>query len=421
MCSAQSGTRQVELAVIGAGPAGVAAALQAARLGVKTIVLDEQARPGGRMLSQVHAHPKRKGEWINGPSVIAELVGRARQAGVELVSQAEVWGLWPGWTLAVAGPGGAVAPKIEAQAVLLATGAAQSGLPFPGWTLPGVISAGAAQVMLHQHRVPPGRRALVVGVDPLALAVAQELPLLQVEVAGVVLPPPGPAVGSLASPRQALAGVARLAGLASSPLLGTAAGVLRRVPGLGARLYPREGLRVQGIPLMLRRCIVEAVGDTTVEEAVLADLTPDGRIIPGSHRTALADVICVSGGLYPLVELAETGGDCRLAFVEELGGRVPVHGPDMQTTASGLFVAGSASGVEGSQVAIAQGTLAGIGIAAFLGRIPGPEAPGLLARAAKGVQAARRQAPLSFHPDVQKGRARVAKLWYEFQPAHAAP
>ena len=415
----ESGRRHVELAVVGAGPAGVSAALQAAELGVETVVLDEQARLGGRMLSQVHQHPRKRGEWINGPALVGDLVTRARRAGVEFVPQAEVWGLWPGWTLAIGGP--AAVRTIEARAVLIATGAAQTGLPFPGWTRPGVISAGAAQVMLHQHRVLPGRRALVVGADPLALAVAQELALVGVGVAGVVLPPPGPTTAAMASPRQAIASVARLAGLASLDgpaamrFLGTVAGAFRRLPGPGAWLYPRGGIEVQGVPLLFRRCIVEAVGETSVRQAVLADLTPQGKIIPDSEESIDVDVICVSGGLHPLVELADSSGECRLAYIKELGGRVPLHGPDMQTTAPGLFVAGSAGGVEGAAVAIAQGTLAGIGVAASLERISRAEAAGLLAEAAKGVETSRKEALLSFHPAVGKGRARLAELWGEMR------
>lgn len=404
---------QVELAVVGAGPAGISAAMEAAERGVKTLVLDEGAQPGGRMLSQVHENPKRKGEWINGPAIVGDLIQEARKAGVDFLLQAEVWGLWPRWVLTVGGPAAATAEIVEAKTVLVATGAAQNPLPFPGWTLPGVMMVGAAQVMLHQCRMLPGRRVLVVGSDPLALSIAQEVTMLGGEVVGVVLPPPGPAVGSAASPREAISNVTRLAELAPNPFLRLAGNMFKGGAALGAGLYPREGLRVQGIPMMFRRCIVQAMGEPAVNQAVIADLTADGRIIPRTEKVIDVDAICTSGGLYPLAELAEVSGECKFGYVEELGGWIPLYSPEMQTTAAGLFVAGSASGVESAHVAIAQGTLAGLGVVAHLGRISGPEAAKLLANAAKGVEVARKEALISFHPNIDKGRARVSQLWQD--------
>lgn len=416
--------QQVDLAIVGAGPAGVSAALEAARRGLKPLVLDEQARPGGRMVAQVHEDPTKKGQWLNGQAIINDLIDQARAAGVEFRFQAEVWGLWPSWKLTVGGPGSkaanasqevtapgqGAADTIEAKSVLIATGAAQNGLPFSGWTLPGMISAGAVQTMMHQHRVLPGRRVLVVGTDPLALAAASELTLFGAKVVGVVLPPPGPATGSLAQPKEAIAGVARLANLAPNAALRAAGSIFKRAAGIGASLFPKEGFKVGDVPMMFRRCIVRAEGQTAVEAAVLSDLTASGHVVAGTEERIPVDAICISGGLYPLAELIEASGEGKFAHIEELGGRVPLHGLDMQTTAPGLFVAGSATGVEGAQVAMAQGRVAGIGATAYLGRITQKEADQLLAEAAAGVETARKEAWLAFHPDVEKGRERISKL-----------
>ncbi|HTU00392.1 MAG TPA: hypothetical protein VMG58_01200, partial [Candidatus Sulfotelmatobacter sp.] len=290
--------------------------------------------------------------------------------------------------------------------------------PFPGWTRPGVITVGAAQTMMVQSRLLPGQRALVVGTDPLALSVAMEMAEYGVAVLGIVLPPPGPISGALASPKEAIANVTRLSRLAPNPALRTLGALFKPAATVGAHLFPKKGLTVQGVPFMLRRCILDTAGIDAVESVTLADLTPDGQIVDGSQHQVAVDAVCISGGLHPLGELAEACG-CRFAYVGELGGRVPVHSPDMQTSQAGLFVAGSATGIEGAQVAIAQGHMAAIGIARYFGRMPEREAAPLLERAAAGVEQARREALLSFHPEVARGRSRAAELWKEHQAAPA--
>ena len=405
--------RHVDVVVVGGGPAGLSAALAAANQGAKVVVLDEQPQPGGRLLSQVHENPRRKGEWFNGPRIAADLVENMVSAGVEFRGQTQVWGLWPRWLVSITGSGAEDGESIEASAVIVATGAAQACQPFPGWTLPGVISVGAAQTLLHRFRLRPGHHCLVVGADPLALAVAGELALLGSQVHSVVLPPPGPAAGELAEPREAIASVSRLADIAPSPFLRSAGHVVSRAAAagaMGAILFPKQGIKVQGVPMALRRCVIRATGDDTVKGAVLADLTADGRVIAGSETSVDVDCICVSGDLYPLIETLEVAGQGGFASVEALGGRVPLYGPDMRV-GGGLFVAGSASGVEGAQVAMAQGRLAGIGAAAFLGRVPPSELADMLEQAARDVETARREAFLTFRPGIPEGRSFISRHW----------
>jgi sarcosine oxidase subunit alpha len=411
--------KQVDLAIVGAGPAGVSAAITAARYGIRSVILDEQPRPGGRLLSQVHKNPERPGEWLNGLATAAELLEKARAAGVEIMSRTEVWSIWPSWSVMLGGPGRGLLEGIQAKAVLVATGAAENGLPFPGWTRPGVITVGAAQTMMMQSRLLPGQRALVVGIDPLALSVAVEMAEYGVKVLGVVLPPPGPTSGSMAIPKEAIANVARLSRLAPSPALRRLGSLFQQAATLGAHLFPKRGVTVQAVPFMLKRCIMDTAGVNGIQSATLADLTTDGQLVEGSEQAIEVDVICISGGLHPLAELAEACGS-RFAYVEELGGRVPVHGPDMQTSQDGLFVAGSATGIEGAQVAMAQGHVAGTGIARYFSRISEQESASLLEQGAAGVEAARHEALLSFHPDVLRGRNREAQLWKAYQAA-AAP
>lgn len=98
-------TKKIDLAIIGAGPAGISAAITAAKYGIPAVILDEQPRPGGRLLCQVHKDPEKPGEWLNGRAIVADLLGQARAAGVEILSRTEVWGIWPSWSVALGGPG----------------------------------------------------------------------------------------------------------------------------------------------------------------------------------------------------------------------------------------------------------------------------------------------------------------------------
>ncbi len=108
-----------------------------------------------------------------------------------------------------------------------------------------------------------------------------------------------------------------------------------------------------------------------MESAIVADLTADGEVVEGSERTIAVDVVCTSGGLAPLLELLAQAG-CPQVFVPQLGGYAPLHGPDMQTSLAGIWVAGCASGVEGAKVAMGQGRLAGTATARACGRFESP-------------------------------------------------
>lgn len=396
-------SRDVDLAVVGAGPAGLAAAAVAARCGLSVVVLDEHPRPGGRLSGQLHELPGHgKDGWWRGADIAASMVAEARQAGVEIVSGASVWGIRPRWDVLVSGgPYG----EVRAPRVLVATGAVEKSVPLPGWTLPGVITAGAGQVFVNVHRVRPGRKAMLVGVNVLTLTIARELAMAGVEVAGIVLPPAGPFASESANPTQVIAALGRMAGLAPSPLLRLAGGLFAN--RLGATLYPRGGVKVWGIPLMLRQAAVQILGDAEVTGLVLEEVSAAGAPT-GRRRTFELDTVCISDGLSPLGELAVAAG-CRFADIPDLGGRVPLHGPDMQTTAPGLFVAGNIIGIEGAAIAMAQGRVAGYGIAAHAGRI-GPDAPELRAARA-ALEEARATSAISFMPNLRRGLQAAAAAW----------
>lgn len=393
-----------DVAVVGAGPAGLMAAIEAARAGLSVTVVDEFPWPGGRLLGQLYLDPRSHGRW-DGRQISRRLAQEAGELGVRILGGATVWAIGRDLGLELAGVHVAT---LRPQALLLATGAAERALPVPGWTKPGVVTVGAAQTFTNVHHVAIGRRVLVAGIDPLALSVAMEMHHAGIDVVGVVLPPVSPTSGALASPERAVARLADVADLAPNGLLRAAArlaaGKLRPLAVSALRF---DLVRVAGVPVGFRTALVAIEGDGRVESATLRSVAPDGTLV-GPERRIEVDAVCLSAGLYPLTDLAEIAG-CPMVEVEELGGLVPLHGPGLETPLEHLFVAGNLTGIEGAKVAMAQGRLAGCSIARSLGRFS-LASPEDLARAVSG---ARTSSPFRFQPRIAAGRAAMTGLWQQ--------
>lgn len=394
--------------IIGAGPAGLAAAIAAAKQGLTVRVIDEFVKPGGRLLGQLHQEPD--GTWWNGIDEARKLFAEAQAAGVSLALGTSVYDLertQEGWRVSTTDG------IIEAPAVLLATGAAETAVPLPGWTLPGVMSIGAAQVMTNVQRVRVGARGVVIGVNILSVAITRELQLAGIQVDRMVLPPVNELNQQAAKPTAVMQSLLRVAHLAPSPLIRLGSKLLQgtAMQQLGVRFFPAAGVKMWGVPIQLRTAALEIIGNSQVEGVRIARIAPDGQPVPGSEQVIPADFVCIAGGLYPLAELAAVAG-CPFAYIPELGGHVPLHNAQMQTPLAGLYTAGNITGIESAQVAKAQGVIAGLSIA----QTYGPHAGRLgdeLAQAIRQVERVREQATIQFHPHIQEGRRRIAALYAE--------
>ena len=155
----------VEFAIVGAGPAGMAAAALAAELGLDTMLIDEQPAPGGQIYRGVEravAGTPLGADYLAGRRLVEGLRAAAR---LDYRPKTTLWHLDPDGTLYLAAPGGASA--VTARRVLLATGAIERPVPIPGWTLPGVMTAGAAQILLKGSDLVPEGRVVLAGQGPL--------------------------------------------------------------------------------------------------------------------------------------------------------------------------------------------------------------------------------------------------------------
>lgn len=167
--------KRYDMIVVGAGPAGLSAAIEAAKHGVKPIVFDENAKPGGQLFKQIHKFfgSKEHKAKIRGFQIGKELLAEAEQYGVEVVLNAAVVGLYPDREITVRV--GEQLQHYKGDSVLIATGASENMVNFKGWTLPGVIGAGAAQTMMNLHHILPGKRVLMLGSGNVGLVVSFQL------------------------------------------------------------------------------------------------------------------------------------------------------------------------------------------------------------------------------------------------------
>jgi NADPH-dependent 2,4-dienoyl-CoA reductase/sulfur reductase-like enzyme len=333
---------RTDLAVIGAGPAGLAAALAAAARGLRVTILDAAPAPGGQFYRQPAA-----GLGAGRPQALhhqwrtwERLRDALAACHAEILTDHHVWAVEPGFTVnALHGPDQQESVAVRAEAVLLATGGYEKVLPFPGWTLPGVVTAGGAQAMLKSALVVPGRRAVVAGTGPLLLPVATGLAAAGAEVAALV---------ESADPRTFVRHIRALAAKAPEGA------------GYAARLLRHR------IRFLARHTVVRAHGEHTLTGVTVAALDSGGRVRPGSERRIPCDTLAVGHGMLPHTDLAESLG-CRLD-----GHTVRVDG-EQRTDVPGVWAAGEATGIGGATLALAEGHIAGRSIAARLGgREPDP-------------------------------------------------
>ncbi|MFF4606412.1 FAD-dependent oxidoreductase [Streptomyces sp. NPDC001339] len=349
-----SASEPYDLAVIGAGSAGLAGAVTAGELGLSVALLDTSTHTGGQFyrtpapaLGAVRPEALHH-DW----SAYTDLRRRLARSDVRHLPGHHVWSVtkddeaadtWAVHAVTGADGEGERPVRVRARAVLLATGAYERQLPFPGWTLPGVVGAGGAQAMLKSGLVLPGRRVVVAGSGPLLLAVAASL-----AAAGARVPAVVEASGYLRYARHPRALVTN-PHKAAEALVHGAALLWHRV-----RVRPRSA-------------VTEVHGTDRVEAVTVSRLDRDWRPVPGTGRRIGCDALAVGHGLVPQTDLATALGCATRALPD--GTRALTLDGLQETSVRGLWAAGETGGVGGAQLARIEGELAGVAIAArVLGR-----------------------------------------------------
>ena len=329
---------KTDILVVGGGPGGLGAAIEAARMGAKVMLVDENPKPGGQLYKQIHKFFGSREHYagVRGFEIADRLIEEARELGVDIRTHTRALGVLDRGEVAVLD----VAPgeehkmeKVQAKKVVLATGAKENSLPFEGWTLPGVMGAGAAQTFANVHGVLVGKDIVVVGSGNVGLIVSYQLMQAGAEVVGIV------------------EGAPKIGGY------GVHAGKIRRA----------------GVPIYVGHTIKRVYGKDEVEGVEIAALDEKWNMIPGTEKQFDVDTVCLAVGLNPMTELVWMVG-CKFDYIPAFGGHVPLHDENMETTVPGVYVAGDVTGVEEASSAMEEGNMAGVAAAEALGYLSPEEA-----------------------------------------------
>lgn len=394
-----------EILIIGAGPAGLSGAIACAQHGLKVTIIDEFIKPGGRLLGQLHQEPS--GEWWNGMKEAEKLINETKNLPIDIRCGVSVYNIerhdadWYVYTNE---------GVFESPYVLIATGAAEYAIPVPGWTLPGVMSIGASQVMTNVHRVQVGKKGIIIGANVLAFAILNELQMAGINIERVVLPAESPISRKESSPEEVLKILINAGHLAPSALLRNGSKLMKidSLRRMALKYFPKGGMKINGTPLQLKKAAIEIVGNEKVEGVKLATIDSQGNIISGTEKIYEADFVCIAGGLYPLAELAAVAG-CPFKYIPQLGGHVPIHSKNMETPLPGMFVAGNITGIESGKIAMAQGTVAGLAIA--MASQSNAKIDEQLQQALQKVEEVRTKSPIQFIPEIAEGRLAMERVW----------
>ena len=317
------------------------AAIEAAELGVPSCIIDEGNELGGQIFRNPHSRARQASPELINPrgdelrSRIAELSHL-----IEVRSGSVVWGI-SGKNKVAIGKDGLGTEFIEPKAMIIATGAYEYTPPFPGWTLPGVMTPGSVQILTKTMNVLPGKRVVVAGTGPLLYVVASQLVQKGIDVVEVI-----EATKRMAWTRFILT-------------------------GWRAWDMYKEGLRYiailkkAGVPIRYGRIVTRAEGDNEIQRIYHAPVDDDWNPDSKKEICTEVDTLCIGYGLQSRNYLAQMAG-CDIEFNESGGGWVPLRDADLRTSRPDIFAVGDGAGVSGSRIAELEGKLVGINAAALI-------------------------------------------------------
>ncbi|WP_228988749.1 NAD(P)/FAD-dependent oxidoreductase [Streptomyces sp. DH8] len=342
-----------DLVIVGAGPAGMAAAATALDGGLRVALLDSGAAPGGQFWRHPPDHARSAvptADLHHGLPAYrafrAALTAHQHTGRLTLLLNHHVWtAVREEHGFAVHAVDRSRPPEeravlLRAPALLVATGAYDRQLPFPGWDLPGVFTAGGLQSLLKGGGVTADRRVVLGGTGPFLLPVAAALAARGAEVV---------AVCEAASPTAWL----------------RRPGPLLRNPAKWAEAARYAAVLARHrVPVRTRTAVVAAEGEDRVAVVRTASLDAEGRPVPGTERRIEADTVGVGWGFVPQLDLLLPLG-CELADAGD-GTMAATVDDGQRTTAPGVYTAGETCGVGGAALAVGEGRLAAVSVLADL-------------------------------------------------------
>jgi len=321
--------KEAELVIVGAGPAGLCAAISAASSGASVLIIERNKSLGGQLVKQTHMFFGSEKQYAStrGIDITEILLSELKkyEDHVEIMTNTTVVGMYEDGVITALYKENDYF-KINSKAVIVCTGAFEKSLAFPNNDLPGIYGAGAVQTLMNVYGVKPGNKVLMVGAGNIGLIVSYQLMQAGVEVVAI----------------------------------------LDASPKIGGYLVHASKIRRMGVPILTGHTVKEAIGTDCLEKAVICKLNDKFQQIDGTEQEFDIDVMCISVGLTPLNELLSMRG-CEMKYIPQLSGMVPVRNEDYETSIQNLFVAGDTTGVEEASAAMVEGYLAGLCAAAKIG------------------------------------------------------
>ena len=316
-----------DLVIIGGGPAGLCAAKMAAESNQSCLIIDRNPNLGGQLIKQTHMFFGSKNQYAKtrGIDIGNILIDDVKKNDlIEIMEDATVVGLYKDKVITVLKDDKYY--KIQAKAIIVATGASEKVLAFENNDLPGIYGAGAVQTLMNVYGVKPGENIIMVGSGNIGLIVSYQL--MQ-------------------------AGVNVLAVLEASPNIG------------GYKVHASK-IRRMGVDIVTSCTIKKAIGKDALEKIITVRLDENWNQIPGSEKAYEVDAVCIAVGLTPLINTLAMI-DCEMKYIGELGGLIPVTNEYHETSVKNIFVCGDVSGVEEASSAIVEGYMTGLIAAKRLG------------------------------------------------------
>jgi sarcosine oxidase subunit alpha len=321
----------VHVLIVGGGPAGLGTGITAGKLGLDTLIIDENHNPGGQLIKQTHKFFGSREEYagLRGFEIAEIMCREFEETGGVYLTETSAMGYYgkkeDGTHTFIAcrrGEGGYTLLEISAKYIVVTTGAFENYLSFPGNYLPGVYGAGGVQTLMNVYGIRPGNKALIVGAGNIGLIVGYQLLQAGVEVEALI----------------------------------------DALPTIGGYLVHASKLKRLGVPIYTGHTIKEARGEECVQGATIVEIDANMKPVEGTEKDFVVDLILISVGLSASNRILSQAG-CKHVYVREMAGWIPAHNEHLETTIQGIYVAGDAGGIAEASTAMLEGKIAGAAIA----------------------------------------------------------
>jgi len=335
--------KRYDIVIVGGGFSGILSANILSRHGLNVLIVDENNNLGGQFLRTHPDQYHRNGAFSGLKHLGLQGIRSIDRKRVRIMIRSEVLGITGDKEFLIHEAGKQIY-TVRPEAVLLATGAREKFIPFKGWTLPGIISTGATQILLKGSGVLPSKEIIVGGAGIFPYAVASEILMNNGRV-------------------RTLLDQNRL-----TEKLMFARGLLREKSKIGEGVRTAAELMLSRTPVRFGVKIIEARGHKTLEEVLTVKIDGNGRMLPGSETVYPCECLSMGYGFVANIELPQQAG-CKLEYDDNQGGWIVGVTEDLETSVPGIFAAGEITGIAGATKAVTEGKLAAQAILFKLGKI----------------------------------------------------